>query len=335
MGDPTSNYSTDMNRVRATAAPDDAYSRDSKNDIMSKNAPDDSVLPINFPRFFKDRDILIYPDQNVVIVVIDGTGSMGDDTFIIRDKIVLLQGQLERQGYLKNPMIMICIVGDAYSDRWPLQVCRPARGDALIKEIEKTYPEGYGGAQHFESYELMAEFLLKHVLLPGGGEDPFVFWFGDEGIHSPLNPSQVREFIGDSVESMDSKNVFEKLCEKFNVWYFHRKYYIEDLDEGIIEQWKDCIGAERVLKIETPKAVVDYMLGIIATVTGSRTVDGYLDDLRGKGKDPDRIQDPDRIKEVGNLLDSAKGALVPITDVPKLPSVGDDTIKRKSGSGRL
>ena len=333
MGDPTSNYSTDMNHVRATA-PDDAFSRDSRDDIMSKNAPDDSVLPINFPKFFKDRDILIYPDQDVVIVVIDGTGSMGDDTFIIRDKIVMIQGQIERQGYLNNPMIMICIVGDAYSDKWPLQVCRPARGDALIEEIEKTYPEGFGGANHHESYELMAKYLLDHVLLPGGGE-PFLFWFGDEGIQSPLNPSQVQEHIGDSVEKEDSKEVFKKLCEKFNVWYFHMDYHTGGLDGEIVDQWKDYIDAERVLRIITPKAMADDMLGIIAVSTGTRTVDGYLDDLRGLGNDPDRVQDPARIAEVGRLLDSAKGALVPIANVPKLPIIGDDTRKRGSGSGKL
>ena len=335
MGTPDSNYSTDMNHVRKTATPDDAFSRDSKDDIMRKNAPDPSVLPINFPDYFKDRDILIYPDQDVVIVVIDGTGSMGDDTFIIRDKIVMIQGQIEKQDYLNNPMIMICIVGDAYSDRWPLQVCRPARGDALIKEIEKTYPEGYGGANHHESYELMAKYLYDHVQLPGGGEKPFLFWFGDEGIHSPLNPSQVRERIGDNVEKEDSRDVFEKLCEKFEVWYFHRDYQDKNLDGEIVQQWKDYIDAERVLRIITPKAMADDMLGIIAVATGRRTVTGYLDDLRGLGNDPDRIQDPARIKEVGDLLKGAKNALVPIADVPTLPSVGDDTKKRKSGSGKL
>ena len=71
MGDPTSNYSADMNYVRKTATPDGAFSRDSRDDIMRSNAPDPSVLPINFLDHFKDRDILIYPDQNVVIVVID------------------------------------------------------------------------------------------------------------------------------------------------------------------------------------------------------------------------------------------------------------------------
>lgn len=335
MGGDDSDYSQDVNFVRSTGSPDIQYTQDSLHDIMDKSAPHDSVLPKYFPMFFKDRDILIYPDQDLLIAVIDGTGSMGkQDISIIRDKIVLLQGQIDVQGYLKNVIIMVCIVGDSYTDRHPLQVCRPARGDELIAEIEKTRPDLNGGANNGESYNLMAKFLNDHVILQDGTKKPFLFWFGDEYVHPTVEPSHVLKFIGDEATTREStEETFRKLCKKFNVWRFHRQYEDGSQDEEIMDQWRELIGAERVQKIITPKALADDMLAIVAVGGGSRTIQGFLNDLRGLGNDPKRIQDPARIKEVEAMLNAASGALVPIADIPKLPDRGQG--KRVSGSKRL
>ncbi len=330
MGGGGGNYSPDVNYVRQ-ASSTTGFSDKSKDEIMSKSGPNPSVLPTHFP------GVEIYPDQDIVIVVIDGTGSMGQDAFIIRDKIVLLEGQLRIQGYLKNPLIMIGIVGDANSDIWPIQISKPERGDALIEEIEKTFPEGGGGGQGMESYELMAYYLLNHVKLDDVNARPYLFFLGDEGIYPELDARHVSEHIGDTIESdLKSETIFKKLCRKFNVFRLHRQYNSSTSeDEMIFRQWKDMIGAERVQRLKVPKAVVDIILGIVAIGSRSRTRAQYLDDLRGKGKDPDRIQDQARIDEVDRVLIGTEKALVPIADAPKLPGVGDDTKKRKTGSKKL
>ncbi len=333
MGGSGGDYSADVNYVRKSST-SSGYSSTSKDEIMKKSGPDKSVLAINFP------GIEIYKDQDIVIVIIDGTGSMGEDAFIIRDKIVLLEGQLRIQGYLRNPLVMVCIVGDANSDSYPIQITKPERGDALIAEIEKTYPEGKGGGQGMESYELMAYYFVNHMKLDDTAIRPYLFFLGDEGIYPEVDASHIREFIGDNLKGdLDSGEVFKKLCRKFNVFRLHREYnggsYSSGDDDRIFKQWQKMIGSERVQRLDVPKAVVDIILGVIAIGSKSRTRSQYLNDLRGKGKDPNRVQDETRISEVDRVLIGIENAIVPISDVPKLPSAGDSTKKRSSGSKRL
>lgn len=327
MGGSGGDYSADVNYVRQSSSTSD-FSDTSKIEIIKKHEPNKSVLPINFD------GIEIYKGQDIVIVWIDGTGSMGDDTFIIRDKIVLLEGQLRIQGYLKNPLIMVCMVGDAYSDRYPIQISKPERGDALIEEIEKTYPEGNGGGQGMESYELMAYYMVNHVKLDDEKSKPYLFILGDEGIYPEVNPLHIAKHIhrpsSMSINAnIDSGDIFKQLCKKFNVFRLHREYSDSKEDEKIVKQWKSMIGAERVQRLTKPKEVVDDILGIIAIGTKSRTIDGYLDDMRARG------QTPDRVKDVHKVLLGVEKSIVPIKDIPKLPSLNDATKRRSSNSIRM
>lgn len=325
MGGGGGSYSDDVNFVRQTSSTQD-FSDISKEEITKKHEPDPGILPINFP------GVEIYTGQDLVVIWIDGTGSMGEDAFIIRDKIVLLEGQLRIQGYLKDPLVMICMVGDGYSDRWPIQVTKPERGDALIAEIEKTFPEGGGGDQGMESYDLMAYYMVRYVELDDKNARPFLFILGDEGIYPEVNPRHVEKFIGDGIEAgIKSETIFRQLRQKFNVFLLHRQYYSSPgEDEEIVKQWKEMIGNERVQRLTKPKEVVDDILGIIAVGTGARTIGRYLDDMRARG------QTSERIKDVRKVLVGAEQALIPIKDVPKLPGVvRDETKERSSGSKRL
>lgn len=329
MGGSGGDYSNDVNYVRTSSTKSD-FSDTSRKEIMSKSGPDKSVLPVNFP------GIEIYKEQDIVVVVIDGTGSMGNDAFIIRDKIVLLEGQLRIQGYLRNPLVVICVIGDANSDKYPIQVSKPERGDALIAEIDKLFIEGGGGGQGMESYELMAYYLMEHFKLDDPEVRPYLIFLGDEGIYPEVESKHIRKFIGDDIEDdLDSGEVFKKLCQKFNVFRLHRQYERPSLDEKIFNQWKEMIGNERVQRLKVPKAVVDIILGIVAVGSKARTRSQYLDDLRGKGKDPNRVQTEDRIDEVDRVLIGTEKALVPVASTPKLPTADSGTKKRSSGSRKL
>lgn len=338
MGGNGGDYSDDVNYVRQSSSTQD-FSSVSRDTIISKNAPNPSVLPTEF------KDIEIYAGQDIVIIVIDGTGSMGDDTFIIRDKIVLLEGQLRTMGYLKNPLIMIIMIGDAIGDKYPIQVTKPERGDPLIEEIEKTYPEQGGWGNHVESYDLAAYYLLYHLILADKKEKPYVFFLGDEGVYETLSTEYIERFIGDkvsdnsviltnpptsiSLDKLTSKEIFKQLGKKYNVFRLHREYHIEDKDVKIVKQWKDLIGQERVQRLTKPKEVVDDILGIVAIGTKSRTMDEYLNDMRGRGQTQDRI---DAVKKV---LMGVGNAVVPIKDAPKLPGMNLATKKRTSDSIKL
>jgi len=48
--------------------------------------------------------------------------------------------------------------------------------------------------------------------------------------------------------------------------------------------------------MHTPKAVIDVILGVIAITSGSRNLQTYIEDMKTRG------QDADRIKEVSDAL---------------------------------
>jgi len=69
--------------------------------------------------------------ENPIVVAIDVTGSMGNWTKIIYDKMPMFYGQIMMQGYLKDPALSVCGIGDAKSDRAPLQVAEFGQGIEL------------------------------------------------------------------------------------------------------------------------------------------------------------------------------------------------------------
>jgi len=67
-------------------------------------------------------------------------------------------------------------------------------------------------------------------------------------------------------------------------------------DDAILAQWREVLPPENILVIDESKAVVDAMLGAMALVSGSRDLDGYLEDMKT------RLQTDERIAEMRRTL---------------------------------
>ena len=80
------------------------------------------------------------------------------------------------------------------------------------------------------------------------------------------------------------------------MFHLHKPYSSEKADVEILKQWTDTLGEERILKMKNPKACIDVILGAIAITAGERTLETYIDDMKQRG------QDAERIKEVTNAL---------------------------------
>jgi hypothetical protein len=268
------------------------------------------------------RDI-VCEHKNPIVIAVDVTGSMGNWTKIIYDKLPMFWGEMDKNKYLPDPSICIAGVGDAYSDKAPLQVCDFAQGQAIDDQIAKIYLEGGGGGQRKESYELMAYYFNEHCDI-SKAELPFLFLLEDEGIYPRLNRRQVEGLIGDELtQEITSEEAFKKLSEKFNFFVLHKRYENGD-DRAICSEWRALIG-ERFIELKDPKACIDDMLGIIAMISQARDIDSYAIDMANRG------QDTARISEVTKSL-SSLSAIVSITDVGKsFSDLGPP--KRKSDEG--
>ncbi|MFC1608703.1 hypothetical protein ACFL2R_03805 [Patescibacteria group bacterium] len=203
--------------------------------------------------------------ENIINVRIDVTGSNRANAEVFFKKLPLLYVEASR--CMSDLEISFGAAGDAYTDDYPLQVRDFGQGPELDAELNALHPEGYGGGQGKETYELNAYYDLKCCEIPNA-VNPFYFLLCDEGFYPEVQPSHVRKYIGiDMDEPMSAKEVFQQLMQKFNV-YILRCRYNNVHENKVHQQWVDMFGPKRVVLLEEAARVVDCMIGIIAAETG-------------------------------------------------------------------
>lgn len=235
--------------------------------------------------------------ENGIVIALDVTGSMGDSAKLLYDKLPMLWGQLEQQGYLKDFSISFAAVGDCTCDGAPFQVCDFEEGKKLDSWIKKMYLEGGGGGQTTESYEMLAYYYANKVRFthPKAGEQkPFLFIIGDEAPYPSLSAEDIKKHFGGKAQgNISTKEVFSALSEKYNLKHIHIPYGDADDNREIVSQWRGHIGSN-LLKVSEPKAVVDVLLGVVAISTGARTLEQYIQDMRDRGQTDKRIQNVEK-----------------------------------------
>lgn len=242
--------------------------------------------------------------KNPIIVMLDVTGSNINFARVVYDKLPMFYGQIEQKGYLEDFEISFCAVGDAYTDRYPLQIGNFAKGIELDSWIEKIVLEGMGGGQAMESYELAAYYLYQKTKFAAGSE-PIIFFIGDEAPYPTVNKQQAEEFGMDCPE--EGVNAFALLRRKVkdNVFMLLNKYCGMYFAEDITSSWEKLLAPEHLIEINEEKAIVDLMLGIISMVSSARTLETYKVDML------DRDQTQKRIEGVTQSLQKLSTALVP------------------------
>jgi hypothetical protein len=199
-----------------------------------------------------------------LVFAVDVTGSMGEWPKIIFNKLPVLYH--EAKLWLPEVDISFAAVGDAFCDRHPVQICDFAKDRELEKHINALYPEGGGGGQHYESYELFAYYYARHCDMPKAQKALFVFC-GDEAFYEKIHKAHAKQFFGDDLKKdVNSFDVFGELASKFEVYNLRVTYSDARLEAEIKAQWQKAIGAQRVLRLEDPRRIVDCVLGLTALV---------------------------------------------------------------------
>lgn len=286
-----------------------------------EDEPDPSVLMVNRTAETDSR--------SPTILLIDHTGSMGEDSYVLYGKMPMVWRHLKT--YLgEDAAVAVGMVGDAYSDRWPLQLGNFVRGGDIDTEMKKLFIEGNGGGQGNESYALMAYALLNACKTPNA-ENPFVFIIADEGFFPEVNSQHIKKHLGISAETVKSLDVFKMLMERFNVFLIHREYRGgARSDSSILEDWRNLLGEDHVFVLgDDPNAVADIMLGAIALTSKARSLEQYLADMENRDQEADRIRDVKKI--IKPYSDSL--ALVPTVDA--IPDKKGAGMQRTRQSTRL
>ena len=264
------------------------------------------------PLKFKDNP-LFSDAKNPIIFALDVTGSMGDWAKIIYQKLPMFYGQIMMQQYLSDPAISFCAIGDhkVTEDPIPIQICEFKRGKELDEVLSQLVLWKSGGGNEHESYELTAYFYDSLTKF-SSSEMPFFFVTGDEGFWEEIEINTLKNVYGvENKQSINSRDVWKNLMKKYNVFHIHKPYTSVNYENKIHKQWIETIGEERVLDISNPKACVDVILGAIALTSG-RTLENYINDMKKRGQDEDRIKEVIRaIEKYSKKLENKE--IIPIT----------------------
>ena len=227
----------------------------------TKSAPDKIVDP-------KGKTITS-DSENAIVFGIDVTGSMSTWPREIFDRLPLFYQTLSQ--YREDLEVSFGAIGDASSDEYPLQVNDFGKGVKLEDHVNALFPEGGGGGQVSESYELFGYFMLEHAKLTKA-QSPFLFICGDEKFYTRVDPRQAEHYIGDKLAGpIESQKVLDGLLDKFDVYFLHKPYghgNDDSITREVGEHWAKAIGRQRVIELPSYDRVVDIAMGIVAKKWG-------------------------------------------------------------------
>jgi hypothetical protein len=222
-------------------------------------------------KFREARDSDDHPESLAVAVLCDVTGSMARVPGVIQQNLPKLMGMLIGKGYVPHPQILVGAVGDAISDRVPLQVGQFESGAEIEDNIINLYLEGGGGCSMEESYELAAYFLARHTSIDcfeKRGKKGYAFIIGDEKPYPQVDPDQVERIIGDKLQApIPTSEIIRELQEKYEVYYILPRGTNHFDDRRVNDVWKELVG-QRLLKLEQPEAICELIAASIALNEG-------------------------------------------------------------------
>ena len=237
------------------------------------------------------RDSAEHPSSLAIAFALDVTGSMGGiPDMLARQKLPKFMQVITECG-VADPQLLFMAVGDATSDRAPLQVGQfESTAELMDQWLTWSFLEGRGGGGDSESYELALYFLAQHTDIDCAKKRKkkgYAFLTGDENPYPAVSKHQVEALVGDVLdEDIPLKEVVAACSESY-----HPFFLIPDARRrGRCERaWREVLG-EHVITMDAPEDTSYVAAGILAL--GERTVpnlDALAPKLEKAGAPRDRI----------------------------------------------
>ncbi|MDP3771728.1 MAG: hypothetical protein Q8R16_05495 [bacterium] len=217
---------------------------------------------------------------NVLIVIQDVTGSMGDKPGEIFRRLPRLWHDAAKYLGTDDLEILFIAHGDARTDTHAVQVARFGRGPELDEHLASFTIDGGGGGQGTESHELVAYYLLTRVDT-STARNVYAFFITDEAACDTIAKNLVTQELGVTrqPEHANTRTVFDALRTRMHVYAV--LFPPESYDPvPIREWWEKTLGREGILPLDDPRRIVDVLLGTLAAATGQ--TDAFADDLRSR-----------------------------------------------------
>lgn len=220
--------------------------------------------------------------DNVIIVSLDRTGSMGVWTHEIFNRLALLFK--EGQKYLGESLEIVFMgFGDSQACGDDFHVAPSGCGPELDGYLVSLDQAAYGGGNHIESAELPAYYVSQQIDTTSA-KSVFFFTITDEGFYETVNDGEIDAILGLRAPSevVKSAYVFQALKTRMNVFLIKAETgcYDGTINKMNDKQWKAAVGDDCFVSLDDHRRVVDVMLGVIAKVRGQ--MDQFSKDLSAR-----------------------------------------------------
>ncbi len=216
------------------------------------------------------------PNSTPIIVVLDVTGSMGHiPEALIKDGLGTMATEIITRKPVSNPHIMFMAVGDAYTDRAPLQATQFEADIRVAEQLKELYLEGEGGGNGGESYYLPWYFAARKTAIDSfskRGQKGLLFTIGDEPVHGALLKQHAKAIFGDDLESdISTKDLLRMVEERFEVFHLIIDHGQSNMAQ-LQKQWKDLMG-ERAIVVTDYTKVPEVIVSTLEIMAGKPTQD--------------------------------------------------------------
>lgn len=213
----------------------------------------------------KNRKI-VCTAENVIFVLLDGTGSMGTWRSEIWARVRLLFE--EAKALLgDNLQIVFGTFGDVKCGD-QVEIADPGAGPALDAHLAALNIDFSGGGDEEESPELLAFYLLEQVDVTAC-KHVYTYFITDEKAAPTVNATYAQQHLGvQPRERLTTKDAFRRLLLKMETYVVLRRTDQSNYDPDRIRAFWTDILPERILPLDDGRRVVDVMLACVAKTTG-------------------------------------------------------------------
>ena len=211
----------------------------------------------------ESRDGPDHPESQGIVFALDVSGSMGEIPKLMATQQLPNFMKVLMDCQIRDPQILFMAIGNATSDRAPLQVGQfESTAELMDQWLTWTYLEGRGGGLG-ESYDLGFYFLATHTemdCMVKRNKRGYLFMTGDEPPFPALSRHIVEGIIGDKLdEDISCEEVIAEVQKTYVPFFI-----IPDRARAkqCERQWRDLLG-DHVLCLESPVDVCFVAAGTI------------------------------------------------------------------------
>ncbi len=260
----------DSFKSKATVDPTTGAAK-TRDEIFDRNDMKPEFDPKNI-KMRESRDSADHPSSTPVALALDVTGSMGKIPHeLVSNGLNTTVTEILNRKPVSDPQIMIMAIGDAKTDRCPLQVSQYESDIRIAEQLKDLYLEGGGGGNKGESYNLAWYFLARKADIDSfikRGVKGVLFTVGDENIHPSLKASEIERVFGDTVgEDIPTRELLRMVEERFDVYHLMIKEGGMDNTHDRGERWKELLG-ERVIPVTDYTKLPEIIVSVLEVIAG-------------------------------------------------------------------